>query len=151
MKYVAVVIITTIVVLAGAFVFFKRSSTLPAVNPNQVSTESAVPTGMPSPTPESENDMIIAAVRAGLVAEHGAGAAGMTITISKIEGDYSQGMANDTGGGGLWFAAKTENDWKLVWDGNGIINCTDINAYPGFPRDIIPQCFDKATGKMVDR
>jgi len=155
MKYVLVVLVTAIVVLAGAYLFFKGPPVIPQYSRNPVSTESAIPTEVatqvPSPTPADESALIIEGVKTGLIAEHGVDAANMTITISKVEGDYAKGMASDQGGGGIWFAAKVGSTWKLVWDGNGLINCTDVAPYPLFPKDLIPDCFDSVKDKMVTR
>jgi hypothetical protein len=98
-----------------------------------------------------ETEVLKAAMKAAIVAKRGAGAADMTYTISKVNGDYAQGGANGSGGGGMWFAAKVNGTWKLVWDGNGIITCADIAPYPDFPKTMIPECFNDATNKMVVR
>jgi len=51
----------------------------------------------------------------------------------------------------MWFAAKVGEIWKLVWDGNGQLNCSDIALYPLFPKDLIPECWNEATQKIVKR
>jgi len=76
---------------------------------------------------------------------------GSTVTVSKVEGNYAKGMVGGTGGGGLWFAAKVNGVWKLVWAGNGVIFCSDLTAYPAFPKDLIPDCWDTSTNKDVTR
>jgi hypothetical protein len=116
------------------------------------------PVSSPTYTPETtvvsptidDTALLIAAVRAGLVAEHGPDAASMTITVSKIVGNFAQGGASAQGGGGMWFAAKVGGSWKLVWDGNGTISCAKINPY-NFPATLIPECFDDVTQKIVTR
>ena len=60
-------------------------------------------------------------------------------------------MVGGEGGGGRWFAAKVNGLWKLVWDGNGIIKCSDLADYPEFPVSMIPECFDEASDKLVKR
>lgn len=156
MKYLLVIFVTAVVVLAGAYLFFKGPPVIPAYNRNPVSTESAVQVAGPSNSPTAtpvvdENEALISGVKAGLIAEHGQDAANMTITISKVEGDYAKGMASEQGGGGIWFAAKAGGVWKLVWDGNGIIMCTDIAPYPAFPKDLVPDCWDTVTDKLITR
>jgi hypothetical protein len=74
----------------------------------------------------------------------------MTITVSKIAGNFAQGGASEQGGGGMWFAAKAGGVWNLAWDGNGTISCTSVNPY-NFPTTMIPQCWNDATQKMVTR
>ncbi len=75
-----------------------------------------------------------------------------TISVSKIEGNYAQGGVSDEGGGGgMWFAAKEDGVWKLVWDGNGIIQCSIFTLYPNFPTSMIPECYDEATQNLITR
>lgn len=75
----------------------------------------------------------------------------LTITVSKIEGNYAQGGASAQGGGGMWFAAKQDGTWRLVWDGNGTIDCASFSLYPDFPTSMVPECYDSATQKTVKR
>ncbi len=106
----------------------------------------------PCPTPQTdEKTSLVAAVKAGLVAEHGADAASMAITVSTLTGDYAKGMASAGAGGGIWFAAKENGTWHLVWDGNGIIDCTSLVPYPAFPTSLIPECYNTATQKPIIR
>lgn len=75
----------------------------------------------------------------------------LTITVSTIEGDYAKGGVSDEGGGGIWFASKEEGVWALVWDGNGIIECSTFSLYPNFPKSMIPQCYDAEKQDVVER
>jgi hypothetical protein len=99
----------------------------------------------------SEGDNLKQAVKQQIVAKHGDNASELTIDVSKISGGYAKGSASAAGGGGLWFAAKVNNAWKLVWDGNGIILCTDLSDYPDFPKSMIPECYNDQTSQMVIR
>ena len=90
-------------------------------------------------------------IMAALVAKHGESIKSLSFTISKIEGTYAQGGISGMGGGAMWFAAKIGDTWKLVWDGNGVILCTDLTDYPDFPKDMIPECWDASTNKNVTR
>jgi hypothetical protein len=51
----------------------------------------------------------------------------------------------------MWFAAKVEGKWTLVYDGNGIILCSEVAPYPDFPKTMIPECWDGKTNKIVVR
>lgn len=102
-------------------------------------------------TPADDTATLIAAIKKALVAKHGPDAESITVTVSKAEGNYAKGMASATGGGGIWFASRVAGVWKLVWDGNGIIDCSDVAPYPDFPVSMIPECFNGATQKMVTR
>jgi hypothetical protein len=98
-----------------------------------------------------ETKELIKALRVALVTKQGQSANNLNITVSKIIGDFATGEASASGGGGIWFAAKVNNNWQLVWDGNGIVFCTDLSNYPNFPNSLIPECYDKATDKMIKR
>ncbi len=90
-------------------------------------------------------------VKNTLVAKHGSGANELTISVAKIQGDFASGGASGEGGGGMWFAAKVDGNWQLVWDGNGVILCKDLTAYPNFPASMIPECYNDQTNKNVKR
>lgn len=163
MKYFIAIFVTTVLVFLGATLYYKGLPSFPSYNKNPVATtietitQTPIPivvatTASPSATQiADQNISIISAVQAALVAEHGSDAQTLNVTISKIEGDYAQGGASGQGGGGMWFAAKVNGIWKLVWDGNGIIQCSDIAPYPSFPKDMISECWDTVTQKIVKR
>jgi hypothetical protein len=113
-------------------------------------TETPSPSASIIPTID-ETNVLIAAIKQALVAKHGNSANGLNITVSKIVGNYAKGGASEQGGGGMWFAAKINGKWNLVWDGNGIIECKDIATYPSFPASIVPECYDSSTNQMVKR
>lgn len=153
----AAIIIVVFAAIAAAFYLGKNGLTVslngvkPTASPVATNSPSVAPQATLSPSPVDETSSVVAAVKAGLVAEHGPDAATMNITVSKVEGDYAKGMANAQGGGGIWFAAKVPEGWKLVWDGNGIIFCSDLSDYPNFPNSLIPQCMDKTSGSLITR
>lgn len=106
-----------------------------------------------SSTPSvDEKENITNAIKKALIAEHGSDAGKLNVTVSKIVDNYAQGGASQVGaGGGMWFAAKVEGNWELVWDGNGIINCSDLTDFPDFPVNMIPECFDETNNAMIKR
>lgn len=105
-----------------------------------------------TPTPTVDEKAVIENVIKKYIAlKHGSDEDFLTLTVSKIEGNYAQGGVSDEGGGGMWFAAKEDSVWKLVWDGNGVIECSDISLYPDFPTSMIPECYDSATQNSVQR
>lgn len=116
-------------------------------------TPTAGPTGLvvtPAPTID-ETGSLETMIKQAMVAEHGSTASELDITVSEIIGDYAKGMASASGGGGMWFAARDNGVWHLVWDGNGQINCDDLKDYPNFPNTLIPECYDLANEKLVVR
>ena len=70
-----------------------------------------------------------------------------------VEGEFAKGGVKfkDGMGEGLWFAARVNGAWKIVYDGNGIIPCDSIATYQNFPKDMIPSCYDKQTEKLLTR
>ena len=152
MKYFIAIFATAVIVFLGATVYYKGLPSFPSYNKTPVSTESAVAEVTPSPLPVVDESVDLAIfIKAALILKHGSNAETLNVTVSKIEGNYASGGASGQGGGGMWFAAKVGGVWKLVWDGNGQINCTDIAPYPAFPNSMIPECWDTATQKIIAR
>jgi hypothetical protein len=129
------------VILFVGFYFFRTKSTSV---PIQVT---------PTPTlvvkEEAAKDQIIKA----LSQKNNWDVSRVELNISKIEGDFAKGDAafKDEMGGGLWFAAKVNGAWKIVYDGNGIITCDMLTNYQDFPKDLIPNCYDLQTDKLLTR
>ncbi len=99
-----------------------------------------------------ETEVIKTEIKQALINKHGQNADKLTVTVSKIIDNYSSGGASVVSeGGGMWFAAKENNHWNLVWDGNGIILCQDLVSYPDFPSSMIPECYDQKTNKLIKR
>lgn len=105
-------------------------------------------TSTPSTDEASQLKVII---KESLAAKQGSPADSLNITVSQIQGNYASGGATDQGGGGMWFAVKVNGVWKLVWDGNGSILCSDLTAYPNFPASLIPECWNDQTQKLIIR
>lgn len=127
--------------LLQTLVFTARTASLP---PTPVQTASAS-------TTMTEESVLVTIIKQAIVAKSSGTGEKLSVTVSKINGDYAQGNASDDGGGGMWFAAKVNGAWKLVWDGNGIINCKDLTAYPNYPKSMIPACFDEVKQDTVNR
>jgi hypothetical protein len=98
-----------------------------------------------------ETSIIIEAMRQAIVAKRGTSAQNLKFTVSKIMGKYAQGGASAEGGGAMWFASKENGKWTLIWDGNGVILCSDIAQYPDLPSVMVPECYDETTSSSVTR
>lgn len=151
-------IITAFILIAGGAYYMGTKK------PQILETEVATPTpttevtetrpsvSTPTATPTvDERETLKTVIKQQLVVKHGSIANEMTISVSKVSSNYASGGASASGGGGGWFAAKVDGAWKLVWDGNGVILCKDLVAYPEFPREMIPECYNDATGRTVTR
>lgn len=128
-----------IVILFFGFYFFRTKSTSTPIHV----------TSTPVVKEESAKDQITHA----LSQKNNWDASRVELNITTIEGDFAKGNVKlkDEMGGGLWFAARVNGDWKIVYDGNGIITCDQLGNYQNFPKDLIPSCYDKQTEKMLAR
>lgn len=76
----------------------------------------------------------------------------ITVDVSTNDGKYASGTVNSTeGGGGYFYAAKVDNIWKIVADGNGVIACSSLVPYPDYPVSLIPACYDDKTSELKKR
>jgi len=70
----------------------------------------------------------------------------VNVTLSQVTDNHVRGsvvFATDgVGEGGIVLAAKVNDDWQLVFDGNGSISCELVNQY-NFPQDMITDCYDE--------
>lgn len=74
----------------------------------------------------------------------------MTVVVEESDENFATGGVGDGPGGGMFFAANTDDGWVIAWDGNGMISCADIEPYD-FPTDMIPECYDYDTDTSVKR
>jgi hypothetical protein len=155
MKKSGYLIVLLVVIIAGALAIFRYTR-----HPISLveSDEAFAPTNSPvsaSPIPTiSDSDLLKTVMASAISAKNHFPVDSITISISQLSGGYAKGLVNSVTpgpGGGLWFAAKVNGTWKLVWDGNGIITCDNLTPFPDFPSSLIPQCFATSFGKMVTR
>lgn len=69
------------------------------------------------------------------------------ITIQKLEDNYARGgvkfaTAGQAGEGGIFLAYKDDGIWKLAFDGNGMISCSEMAKYD-FPADMALDCYNE--------
>ncbi len=103
---------------------------------------------------EGEEEILEEAMKTAITDKRGGDPDDLEITVDEIDGDYASGGAVTVGavaGGGMWFAAKVDGQWELVWDGNGTIMCSDLEDYPNFPSRMIPECYNEDTEEVVAR
>lgn len=146
-----------LVVVVGVFAYrtgLNQSSPPPVLSPNPTIELSEIPliTVAPSITKAviSDDD----AIKQALLNKHNWNANEVDITISKNDGTYASGGAKEKAaeaGGGYFFAAKANGEWKIVADGNGTISCESLAPYPDYPATMIPECWNEATNKLIKR
>jgi len=156
---VFLIFIIVIGLLALAFFFgLKYRQTPGGATPTPTPEVTNVPIPQPTPTPVitqkitpipsiDESELIKQAVfkKTGLTASQA------EVTINKNTGEYATGNIKEfeAVGGAYWLAAKTDDGWIGVYDGQSQPTCVQIAPY-NFPKDMVPECLDK-NGKVVKR
>lgn len=123
----------------------------PVILNNLPNGEFSGPPPISGPSPdEAKSDAVM--IQESLAGKYGKQASEVKLAVSENTGEYASGTVNfaDEVGGGWWLAAKSAGSWVLVADGNGSVMCSDILDY-NFPTDMVPECYDDATGQVVKR
>ena len=141
------IVVLLFVLGLGAYLFVFKSQ--PEIQLQAAASPTPVASLVPMATEAPLKDQIIQA----LSQKNNWDPANLELNVSTTEGDFAKGDVRFKGemGGGLWFAAKVNGVWKIVYDGNGMITCDQLDNYQNFPKDLIPDCYDKQTQKMVTR
>jgi hypothetical protein len=139
MKTLGLILILVIILLSGYFLFRTQKA--------------EIPPQIPVPTPVVEKSSVKDQIIGALSQKNNWDTTRVELNITNTEGDYAKGDVKfrDEMGGGLWFAAKVNDTWKIVYDGNGMITCDMLTNYNNFPKNLIPQCLDKKTDTLMTR
>jgi hypothetical protein len=105
----------------------------------------------PTKAKAEDNNLIISVIKKQIALKHKTEEASLIVNVSEVDGDFAKGSVSDDFSGGMWFAQKEDGVWKLVWDGNGIIECSTFDLYPNFSKTMIPQCYDAKIQDIVNR
>ena len=150
MKNTIAIILITLVLIALAFYARlpkdDKAKSITKAIPTTQGTNSMIKQeeGKIPPPVKNDDEMKIASDVANAIAKkYSKPVSEYSITVNKFDSSFAKGMVSfkSEPGGGLWFAAKTDKDWELAFDGNGIIDCETANKY-NFPADMIPTCLD---------
>ena len=107
---------------------------------------------MPTPTPKTkDNDLLN--IKSLFVSKYNWNINDIKLTIKNNTGEFARGSVSNNleQGGAMWFAAKQNGSWVLIWDGNGIIECSSLQNFSNIPTSIVPNCYDLVQQKLVDR
>jgi hypothetical protein len=78
----------------------------------------------------------------------------ISINITAQDDTHAKGGVNFSpggmGNGGLFLAVKENGQWKLIYDGNGSVNCPKIREY-GFTQDLLEGVCDPLPTEMMVR
>lgn len=140
MKTLGLLLVSVIILLSGYYLFKAKKAAIP----DQIPV---------SPSPIVQNGSVKDQIIVALSQKNNWDASKVELNVASLEGDYAKGDVKfkDEMGGGLWFAAKVNDTWEIVYDGNGMITCDRLTNYQNFPKDLIPQCFDKQTNQLLTR
>jgi hypothetical protein len=98
-----------------------------------------------------ETEDALQLIRQALFLKNGWTDDSIEVTLSSNDGTYANGLVQSGGGGGYFFAIKEDLEWKIVADGNGMIDCQLLTEYPDYPTTLIPECYDFQTETSVKR
>jgi hypothetical protein len=154
MKHFITAFITAVVVFTLSTLYYKG---LPSfTHPNGasvVSMETEKNTdGLILEKPVDMGSQMLSAVRSHLASKYGEEfVKGTGLVITKVEGKCARGNAVKDEREIEWFAVKDGENWNLIWDGNGYVNCSNLSTHPDFSTDLIPQCWDDKLAKVITR
>lgn len=128
----------------------KPSVISPTVSqPVQIIVPTVPVENLPSETPQvSDVDLL----RTAFANKYNKPFANAEVTINKNTGTYASGGIKFSGemSGGWFLAYKQGGNWTIVADGNGTIMCASVALY-NFPVDMVPECWDETTNKLIVR
>ena len=101
---------------------------------------------------EESNESVIETLKLLFAQKYERKVEDVNVTISERQGDYITGGVKFAGeiAGGYVLAAKVNDAWKIVFDGNGSWSCSAVDIVD-FPPDLVPECWDEGNAQMVDR
>lgn len=95
--------------------------------------------------PQSQIEDISGDIKQLFVEKYNKSSDEVSVTISQQTTDYARGGVKfglgGIGEGGIFLAAKVDGVWQLVFDGNGIVDCSLLEDYD-FPDSMSIDCFD---------
>jgi len=73
------------------------------------------------------------------------------LKVSEYNSKYAKGgvKEKEAVGGAYFIAAKVDNEWICVYDGQSQPTCEQIEPFD-FPKSLVPECLNKAN-KVVER
>ncbi|HPN67406.1 MAG TPA: hypothetical protein PLZ62_02005 [bacterium] len=74
----------------------------------------------------------------------------VTVNISKQTDHYASGavrLGDGPENAGMFLASDYLGNWEIVWDGNGMFTCTEVEPYH-FPQDMIAGCYDESNDNV---
>lgn len=141
------IFIIVIGLLALAFFFGLKYRQIPGeVVPTPTPEVTNIPSPQPTPTIDETE-----AIKEAILKKTNLDTTKAEVTINKNTGQYATGNIKEfeAVGGAYWLAAKTDEGWVGVYDGQAQPTCEQIEVY-NFPKDMVPECLDE-NGQIVKR
>lgn len=149
------ILLAIIIILIGivAWVLLSQKNN-PAKTTEKVATtssktETVAPSAATTETPVVDDTALITKA---LVTKTGIAANIIDVTVSTKTDKLAKGLISAKGeevGGGYFLAAKVNDGWVIVFDGQSTPPCASINPY-NFPASMVPECVD-VSGNLVTR
>lgn len=150
------IILLIVAIFGGGFLWWTIKSGAPAVEPTAepmpIASPEVVLSPEPIPTEEEETKSDLEQIKEAFAEKYNRSVEEVDASIDNNTGTYANGLVRFAGeiGGGWWLAYNNGDGWIIVADGNGSVMCEDIEGYD-FPTDMVPECWDEATSKLIKR
>lgn len=141
LKTISIVLLLFVIGGLAFYLFFyqkqkvKTYNLLPSLTPVKTTQIFISPT----PYPDTKN-----AIEAFLANKYQKSVSDVHVTLQKEEPGFASGSVSfgqgGPGEGGMWLAVLG-NGWKVVWDGNGNVDCNKMRREYGFPDTILKPNF----------
>ena len=88
-----------------------------------------------------------------MLAELGWSESELQLDIGRMDDRFAEGGVSQSGemGGAMWLAAKEHSgNWVIIHHGHDIPTCDKVQSY-NIPPDWAPNCWDEASGTVIER
>lgn len=89
---------------------------------------------------QEKNNSDKADIKTALVKKHGWNSDDIIVTVSENNGSYARGGVKEESaevGGGMFLAMKKSGVWEIIFDGNGGVNCNELESIYQFPKSML--------------
>ena len=145
--FILVSVILLLLVGLLAFLLGRGNIKLNNIGKENVSlaTKEPIVTSTPNPTLEIE------AIKKAVYEKTGLNSTIADVTVSEYTSNHAKGgvKEKEAVGGAYFIAAKVDNEWICVYDGQSQPTCEQIEHFD-FPKSLVPECLNGAN-EVVER
>lgn len=140
MKLFRVLVIAIVIAIAGfGYYQFTKKETPTTKEPSATPPQVTQAVSSPTPFPNTQS-----AIEAFLANKYNKPISDVHVTVTKEVMGFASGSVmfgqGGPGEGGMWLAVLG-NEWEVVWDGNGNVDCNKMRQTYGFPDTILKPNF----------